>query len=91
LAVRNPLTCRDVGEFLADYLARDLAGPQRLAFDEHLRLCPDCVAYLDAYRTTVALGKAALKENTVEGDPEPPPALVEAILRATRAGEHRRP
>lgn len=79
------MTCRDVDEFLADYLDGGLVGPRRQAFDEHLRLCPDCVAYLDAYRKTVALGKAAMRDRPDGRDPEPPPALVEAILRATRA------
>jgi len=53
------MTCRELVEFLMDYLDGQLSEPERLRFEEHLGECPDCVAYLATYREAVRLGKKA--------------------------------
>jgi anti-sigma factor RsiW len=78
------VTCRELAEFIAEYLEGELPPTERQAFDRHLARCGNCARYLDGYRQTVALGKQAL---AVSDDPVPadvPEKLVEAIVRARR-------
>ena len=77
------MTCKELVEFLMDYLDGLLAESQRRRFEEHLGECPDCVAYLATYREAVRLGKEAC----AAGDCIPtdvPEELVRAILAARR-------
>ena len=79
----HDLTCRELIEFLADYVDGTLSAGQVAAFDQHLKLCRDCRAYLGSYRTTIKLSRSALGESQRrEGMP---PALIEAIKAARRA------
>ena len=80
------MTCRDVAEYLADYLNGELAERERALFEDHLRLCLNCVEYLAIYRTTVTLGRHAFDDaDAVEsGMPE---GLVAAILAARRGDD----
>lgn len=72
------MTCREVLDFLMDYLALDLPEPQVAAFERHLATCPSCVAYLKSYEQTVQLGRSVAAD-----DPEElPEDLVAAILKA---------
>lgn len=73
------MTCREVLDFLMSYLEGDLPPEVRAAFDKHLSLCPSCVAYLESYRTTVDLGKAAFSD---EAPPKVPEEVVQAMLTA---------
>jgi len=46
------MTCKDVIGLLLDFL-EDALTPEALeAFNEHFRLCPPCVAYLNTYKRT---------------------------------------
>ena len=51
---RDDLVCRQVVELVTDYL--DGALPRRDArrFERHLRGCPNCTAYLQQMRATIA-------------------------------------
>lgn len=74
------LTCREVTDFIAAYLADELASRNRERFEEHLAECPDCRNYLQQYDAVRTLGRAALEVDAVEaGVPE---ELVQAILAA---------
>jgi anti-sigma factor RsiW len=78
------LSCRELVEFLADYLDGELAPALRERFEQHLRLCPPCVAYLDSYRETVRMAADAWGACGPE-DPVPdevPEELVRAVLAA---------
>jgi anti-sigma factor RsiW len=79
------LTCRELEDFVADYIDGVLPKQQRRTFELHIRLCPDCRRYLDAYKRTIALvGQTAFHE-LAEPVPEPvPEELVKAILAARR-------
>ena len=80
---REP-SCREVLDFLADYLDGELPDATRSEFERHLAKCPECVEYLDGYREAVRLGRLA-------GDPvgapqeEVPEELVAVILASRRA------
>jgi anti-sigma factor RsiW len=76
-------TCRELIDFLAAYLDGELAPEVRAAFDTHLSLCPDCVAYLASYRETIRLGKQACEPDG-ELPADVPGELVDAILAARR-------
>jgi predicted anti-sigma-YlaC factor YlaD len=76
------LTCRAVSEFLAAYLADELAAAERARFDDHLSQCPDCRAYLRQYEATIRLAKDASAADDAIGAAIPD-ALVDAILAAT--------
>ena len=78
------MTCRELVEFLMDYLDEQLAEPERLCFEEHLGECPDCVAYLATYREAVRLGKEAC----AAGDAIPA-EVPEDLVRAVLAARHR--
>jgi anti-sigma factor RsiW len=73
------MTCRELIEFLDDYMGNGLIAEERQSFEAHLAVCPPCVAYLQTYRRTVELAKTA-----VRSDPpaELPSELVAAICAA---------
>ena len=79
------MTCREFTEFLHAYFGDGLAVAERSVFETHLAGCPWCVAYLDSYRKTIQLAKAALGAAEAALPPtEAPEELVQAILRARR-------
>ena len=73
------MTCRELAEFLIDYLSGELPSDVRAQFEYHLGECPDCVAYLDSYRRTIQLSKQSLVDPG-EAVPAMPDDLVRAIL-----------
>lgn len=73
------LTCRELIDFLMDYVSGELPEAQRREFERHLGVCPPCVAFLDTYRKTIELEKQAMTE-PVGTAPPLPEELVQAIL-----------
>jgi anti-sigma factor RsiW len=47
------LTCERVTALIRDYLAGELDPDLASTFEEHLRRCADCVAFINTYRQTV--------------------------------------
>lgn len=81
---RDELCCRDFVEVIMAWLEGDLEAETRDLFDAHLAACPDCVDYLDSYKTTVALGKCICGPDDPDA-PVPcdvPEELVRAVLAA---------
>jgi anti-sigma factor RsiW len=81
------VTCRELADFLMNYLDGELAGDVRERFEDHLTRCPNCVKYLSAYEKTSELSRKALA--ALEADPEKPATgagapdeLIRAILAA---------
>ena len=76
------MTCRDLSEFLHDYLNGELPEHVAHEFAGHLERCDNCGVFIEQYRQTILLGRAAI----VEGDSaEVPEELVQAILATVRA------
>jgi anti-sigma factor RsiW len=75
------MTCRELIEFLIDYLDGTLAPQERERFDAHLAVCAPCKRYLDSYRKTIRLAKSAVATMDV---PRIPEELVHAILASRR-------
>jgi anti-sigma factor RsiW len=51
---RDDLACQQVVELVNDYLEDVLPRRERKRFERHLRACPNCTAYLEQMRVTVA-------------------------------------
>jgi predicted anti-sigma-YlaC factor YlaD len=79
MSARPFITCRELIDFIADYLERSLPVGQRLDFDRHLSLCESCRAYLDSYETTIRLAKSL--DSALD---EAPAELIAAILEVRR-------
>ena len=79
------MTCRELADFLLDYVNEDLPSDVRQSFDRHLTLCSNCVAYVRAYRTTIEMGRRAFADVDAEAGADVPPELVQAILAARKA------
>ena len=52
---RKDLVCQQAVELVTDYLEGSLSRRDRRRFEAHLRSCPNCSAYLEQIRTTIAL------------------------------------
>lgn len=70
------MTCRELSEFLADYVAGDLSPDTLQTFESHIAGCGDCHVFLSQYRTTIRAGAIAFK------DTAPPSALPEPLVNA---------
>ena len=80
------MNCREIAEFLIDYVDGDLPEPALATFEAHLRACRDCRNYLDGYRKTIAATKAVMIEPPALDVAEMPEQLVSAILAARQGG-----
>lgn len=80
------ITCRQLIDFIGQLLDGGLPPAEQHEFDRHLAVCPSCVAYLDSYRKTMALGKAAFDCPDDAVPQSVPDELVRAILAARKQG-----
>ncbi|CAG0973506.1 hypothetical protein PHYC_01376 [Phycisphaerales bacterium] len=84
---RPNLSCRELIDFIADYLDGSLPPQVRSDFERHLGVCPSCVSYLDGYRKSMMLGKAALRDYDDARLESAPESLVRAVLAARRQSD----
>lgn len=54
-----PLSCEEINRFIVDFLDGDMDEALRSTFGNHLRHCSNCAAFLDQYRHTIRLLRAA--------------------------------
>jgi len=78
------MTCRQLVDFLAEYVADGLEVSERTAFEAHLADCPACDEYVRSYRDTIALVKDAAARDDEAAVAAMPPELIHAILDAAR-------
>jgi anti-sigma factor RsiW len=81
----NPfISCKELVDFLAAYLEDELEPARRSEFDRHMAVCPSCIHYVETYKATILMGKAALcgPDDAVPADV--PEELVNAILAARK-------
>jgi putative zinc finger protein len=83
MRIAREISCRDFVSFLDDYIADELPPERRAVFERHLGICPDCTAYVDAYRKTMALGALALRDASPL-PPQMPEELIRAIVAASK-------
>jgi len=79
------MTCKEVIDFLGDYLDGALPWRQRVVFNLHLVLCRHCRRYLASYSETIRLTRASEREPSSEVQPVP-----EELLQAILATRHSR-
>lgn len=78
------MTCREVADFLADYVSGTLPADVATQFERHLSLCPNCRAYISTYRATIELGRFAFIRSDANAESAVPEDLVSAIMDAVR-------
>lgn len=52
-SMRAELTCRDAVSAMGDFFSAALSPQCRLHFQDHLKDCPDCGAFLRTYKKTI--------------------------------------
>jgi anti-sigma factor RsiW len=52
---RKDMVCQQAVELVTDYLEGALSRRDRRRFEAHLRACPNCTAYLEQIRITIAV------------------------------------
>ncbi len=71
------MTCREVTEFLREFVAGELPAEVRQEFDTHVARCQDCVVFMEQYRATIAASRSAFTPPA-----DVPEELIAAILKA---------
>jgi hypothetical protein len=71
-------TCKQVTGLVSDYLNDKLAPAVKRDFQHHLRLCPDCVSFLNTYKKSVSVTRSIRPE-------EIPPRIRDNIVNFLRA------
>jgi anti-sigma factor RsiW len=75
------MKCRELAEFLSDYVNNELPEESRTHFEFHLSKCTNCHEYLVQYEVTIKAGRIACDEMSDEMQ-EIPDDLVKAVLAA---------
>lgn len=78
------MTCRELADFILDYLSGELPPEVEREFARHLDQCSNCVNYLRNYEDAVRAGRAAYGDADEDVPAEVPEELVQAILAARR-------
>jgi anti-sigma factor RsiW len=47
------MTCRECAELLMDFLEGELDAQSQANFQQHLKDCPPCIAYVESYQITI--------------------------------------
>jgi Putative zinc-finger len=48
-------TCKQLSDLIFDYVTQRLSPSLTREFEQHLRICPDCVNFLHTYKKTVSV------------------------------------
>jgi anti-sigma factor RsiW len=60
---RTEISCKTATTVVTDYVEGSLGPDVKLAFEQHLQACPDCVAFLNTYKKTVQLARSFLSRD----------------------------
>ena len=77
MRLQRELTCAELVELVTEYFEGALATDDAERFEEHLTLCPACLAHFDQMRATVA-ATGRLREDDLATE------LVDGLLAAFR-------
>lgn len=79
------MNCRELCEFIGEYLDGEMPEEVRATFEQHIARCPPCECYLRQYRATIAAGRCACT-----GDQDVSGAVPEELIRAILASRARK-
>ena len=65
-------TCKDEVALIGDYLSEKLNQRVLAAFEDHLKSCPDCVAFLHTYKKTIEVTRSFLRLQALTNKPSRP-------------------
>ena len=74
------MTCREVRDYLVDYLAGDLAPQEREELERHMQGCSHCADHVDASRHALHVSRAALNDLAAPSPDDGPDALLQAVM-----------
>jgi anti-sigma factor RsiW len=74
----DQITCKQMTDLLLDYLNDRLSPAVKRDLQRHLRICPDCVHFLNTYKKTVAAARGVHPQ-------EIPPRVRTNILKFLRS------
>ena len=60
--LKRDITCRDANDLLLDFINGELDPETNLEFEKHLKICPDCAAFLNTYKKTIELTRSFLQK-----------------------------
>jgi hypothetical protein len=65
---RANVSCKSITDLIWKYVSNRLGPKLGLEFEQHLRLCPDCVNFINTYKKTVSLARSmSAKRNSSQG------------------------
>lgn len=77
MGTKPSITCRQLIEFIVEYVDGTLDETATHEFEHHLGVCPSCRNYLESYRITMSLVKVSITDEPLDDVPD---ELVERIL-----------
>jgi len=80
--MHKTISCKEFEAFILDYLEDELSSAQKETFESHLRVCVECREYLSAYKRTIELSQAMIKDSSAPLPDDVPEDLIKAILDA---------
>ena len=82
--IQEEVRCIEMVEVVTEWLEGALDDATRVAVEEHLAICPDCIAYVDQLRAATALAAGLGEGPAYERPPEDVKARLVAAFRASR-------
>ena len=77
--------CKDILDFLSDYLEKELDDATVARFETHLAKCPYCRDYIMTFRDTMQLTRGLNEAEACETVDQLPEELIRAILKSRDA------
>ncbi len=77
------ITCKQLCEFLYDFVEGELPADRRESFEAHVKMCPPCEQYLKQYEHTIRMTKRCMCPG-VEKPPPVPDDMIKAIMTAMK-------
>jgi anti-sigma factor RsiW len=77
MSAKPYITCRQLINFIIDYVDGALDETANAEFERHLGVCPSCRNYLESYRVTMSVTKISITDAPLDDVPD---ELVERIL-----------
>ena len=82
--IQEAIRCLEMVEVVTEWTEGALGDDERAAIEEHLAICPDCIAYVDQLRTTTVLAARLAEPEAAEPAPDAMRASLLAAFRSSR-------